>query len=353
MANTHKLLIVDDSKFIRKAVSKIFEADDRIQVAGEAADGEEALEMLLQLDADVVTLDVEMPVMDGITTLKHMMIQTPTPTVMLSSLTKEGATVTFDALKYGAVDFVPKPSNLESDDLKEQARNIISKVNLAAEVEVESIQYIRALKKDKPSKQSNEIEYKNIVVMGAAEGGYGTLLNIIPQLPPDLPVAYLVVLYAASKHIDSFTGYMDEHSSVKVKRTKDGEPIEGGVCYLGTGGEYITVQSKNDELVFQISPAPFSSRRGSINMLMFSVAEALENRSVGIILSGEGGDGTEGIIEISRVGGMAIVQDPKTCLYKEMAKSALDRCKADIVVSDVKIPSAIGGLKSKNLKHSK
>lgn len=344
MKDPHKLLIVDDSKMMRKAISNIFETDDRIQVAGEAADGEQALEILLQLNADVVILDVDMPVMDGLTTLKHIMIQTPTPTVMLSTLTRERANVIFDALKYGAVDFVPKPSNLKGNDLKEQTRNIISKVNLAAEVEVESIQYIRALKKDKSSAQPGEMEYKNIIVMGAAEGGYCTLLKIIPQLPSDLPMAYFVVLYVASKHLDAFVDYIDEYSSVRVKRAKDGEPVKGGVCYLIAGEEYVTVQSKNDELVLQVSPAPFSSRRGSINMLMFSVAEAVGKRSVGVILSGTGDDGTEGISKISRVGGTAIVQDSKTCLYKEMARSALDRCKVDIVISDVKIASTIEGL---------
>ncbi len=124
----YKLLIVDDSRIMRKAIANIFDEDDRVQVVGEAEDGAEAMEMLSQINADVVTLDVEMPIMDGLTTLKHMMVENPTPTVMISTLTHEGTSVTFDALKYGAVDFIPKPSSISGKDLQKQSREISRKV---------------------------------------------------------------------------------------------------------------------------------------------------------------------------------------------------------------------------------
>lgn len=347
MKDPYKVLIVDDSRVIRKAISGIFEADDRFQVAGEAADGAEALECLLQVKPDVVTLDVNMPVMDGLTALKHMMIQNPTPTVMLSSLTREGALVTFDALKYGAVDFIHKPFNLGDSNLDEQIRDIVNKVTLAAGVEIESVRYIRAVPKDKKRGQLNGIECNNIIAMGASEGGYSTLLKIIPQLPPDLPASCLVMLHVASQHVNAFVNYLDGYSQMTVKRAEDGIHVEGGVCYIGSGEEYVTVHSKNDEYYLQVNPAPFSSlstRRGSINMLMFSVAEVMKNRSVCIILSGLGEDGVEGMGEILRVGGTVFVQDPKNCMYKEMAQSALNRYKADLVIPDTKIALAIKGL---------
>jgi two-component system chemotaxis response regulator CheB len=347
MKDPYKLLIVDDSRVVRKAISGIFEADDRFQVVGEAADGAEALEFLLQVNPDVVTLDINMPVMDGLTTLKHMMIQNPTPTVMLSTLTQEGASVTFDALKYGAVDFIHKPFNLGDSNLDEQIRNIVDKVTLAAGVEIESVRYIRAIPKDKMLGQSRGIKCNNIIAMGASEGGYSALLKIIPQLPPDLPAACLVMLHVASQHVNAFVNYLDRYSQMKIKRAEDGEPVEGGVCYLGSGEEYVTFHSQNNGFFLQVNPAPFSSystRRGSINMLMFSVAEVMKNRSVCIILSGSGDDGVEGMGEILRVGGTVFVQDPKNCMYKEMAQSALNRYKADLVIPDSKIASAIKGL---------
>jgi two-component system chemotaxis response regulator CheB len=341
MNDPYKLLIVDDSKLIRRAVSNIFKAQDNFQVVGEAGNGKEALDMLAGLNPDVVTLDINMPVMDGLTTLKHIMIKSPRPTVMLSSLTQEGASVTFDALKYGAIDFIPKPSRTNGDSIGEQELNIVKKIKLAAEVEIESVQYIRSIPKEKSDKRPDGIECKGLIAMGASEGGYGALLKIIPQIIPDLPAALLVVIYADSKHVDAFAGYLDSHSFVKVRRAKDGEGIKGGVCYLCSGEEYVTIHSSDNKYNLQISPSPFAERRGSINMLMFSVAEAMGMRAAGVILSGSGEDGAEGLAEVIRAGGTAIVQVPKTCLYKEMARTALDRCEADLVISDVKIASAI------------
>jgi two-component system chemotaxis response regulator CheB len=128
---------------------------------------------------------------------------------------------------------------------------------------------------------------------------------------------------------------------VKVKRAKDGEEIKGGVCYLCSGEEYATVHSSGDKYNLQVSPSPFAGRRGSINMLMFSVAEAIGMCAAGVILSGTGDDGAEGLGEIVRTGGTAIVQDPKSCLCKEMAISAIDSCDVDFVISDTKIASEI------------
>ncbi len=344
MNEPYKLLIVDDSKMMRKAIADIFAAEDRIQVAGEAADGKAALEIIPQIDPDVVTLDVNMPVMDGLTTLKHMMIETPTPTVMLSTLTLEGASVTFEALKYGAVDFVPKPSRLDDSKLEGQEEAVIKKVARAAQVEIKAVQYIRALPKIESAGSNGPFACNRLIAMGAAEGGYGALLKIVPHLSPDHPAAYLAVLYAASQHVDAFARYLDEHSSVKVKRAADGLLVEGGVCYLGSGEEYVTVQPGSSDLVLRVNPAPFKSisqRKGSINMLMFSAAEVMGDRATGIILSGSGDDGAEGLAEIIRTGGGAVVQDPKSCLYKEMARSALDRCEPDQVISDMKIASEV------------
>ncbi len=341
MNDPYKLLIVDDSKLICRAVSNIFKGQEKFRVVGEAGNGKEALELLPKLNPDVVTLDINMPVMDGLTTLKHIMIKSPRPTVMLSSLTQEGATETFDALKYGAIDFIPKPSRTNGDSIGEQELNIVKKIKLAAEVEIESVQYIRSIPKEKSDKRPDGIECKGLIAMGASEGGYGALLKIIPQIIPGLPAALLVVIYADPKHVDAFAGYLDSHSFVKVRRAKEGEEIKGGVCYLCSGEEYVTVHSSDNKYNLQISPSPFAERRGSINMLMFSVADVMGMCAAGVILSGSGEDGAEGLAEIIRAGGTAIVQVPKTCLYKEMARTAMDRCEADLVISDVKIASAI------------
>ena len=345
MNDPYKLLIVDDSKLIRRAISNIFTDQENIQVVGEASNGREALEILPKLNPDVVTLDINMPVMDGLTTLKHIMIKNPKPTVMLSSLTQEGASMTFDALKYGAIDFIPKPSRNNKDSLEKQGLDIIKKVKQAAEVEIESVQYIRSVLKGKSYDRPSGIACKNLFAMGASGGGYGALLKIIPQLLPDLPAAFLVVIYAALQHVDAFAAYLDDHSFIKVKRAKDKEPIEGGVCYLCSGEEYMTVHSSGNKYNLKVNPSPFSERRGSINMLMLSIAEVMTNRAVGVILSGSGDDGAEGLGEVVRMGGRAIVQDPNCCLFREMPCAAIDKCKNTEIIPDVKIAEKINSLK--------
>ena len=344
MNNSCKLLVVDDSKIMRRLITSLFEADEKIQVVGEATDGIEALASIARLDPDVITLDINMPGMDGLTTLKHLMIRYPKPTVMLSTLTREGERTTFDALRYGAVDFITKPTQLDGGELEAQALDIIAKVHFAAAVTLESVRYIRAAPRDKTVLSSKPRVYDRMVAFGAAEGGYGALLKIIPQLDPDLPMAYLVVLYAASPHVEAFARYLNDYSSVRVKRAVEGEPVEGGVCYLGAGAEYLTVVTRDGLQVLQVHRAPFASRRGSIDRLMFSVAETMKHRAAGVVLSGAGEDGSEGLEEIHRMGGVAVIQAPKSCLRKDMAQAALVRCHPDIVLSDVKIAAALNGL---------
>ncbi len=382
MKDTINLLIVDDSKFIRRAICKVFEASDNVQVVGEAENGEKALVMIPRLDPDVVSLDINMPVMDGLTALKHIMVESPRPTVMFSTLTQEGADVTFDALRYGAIDFILKPSKLKDNSLEEQQQQIIRKVTLAAGVEVDSIQYLRAraIEGETPgiifceecgekniitpeqiqgntiqcrkcndmialpgsdAAQASEKDCNHVFAIGAAEGGYGALLKIIPRLNPGLPTAFLVMLYEALPHVDAFARYLDTYSPLKVKRAVDSEPIRDGVCYLASGEEYVTINSSNGTRTLMVSASPFPTRRGSINMLMLSVGEAMKEHAVGAVLSGSGDDGAEGLGEILRLGGAAIVQDPKTCLCKEMARSAMDKCKADLIVSDKKMGTEI------------
>lgn len=337
-----KTLIVDDSKLMRQAVKKIVEKHQNIEVIGEAENGLDALNLLKNLSPDVVVLDVNMPVMDGLTTLKHMMIERPVPTVMLSTLTKEGSTVAFDSLKYGAVDFIAKPSALKENDLQNQEDEIALKVKATAEVEVSKLKLIRLSSQNKPSREVDGVSKAGkIIAIGAAEGGYGSLLKIIPQLSPDLPAAYIIVLHVSTEHTEAFVGYLDQCSAVKVKHAKDDEKVSSGACYICSGEEYVTLREKKGAFHLHVSPAPFSSRRGSIDMLMFSVAELAGKSSIGVILSGEGEDGAEGICEMKATGCAAIVQNPQNSLYKKMPYAALKRCEADFVISDSTIASAL------------
>lgn len=336
------LFIVDDSRMMRKIIANIFKDNPLVEVVGEAENGEEALQIIPQLKPDVVTLDVEMPVMDGLTTIKHLMIQAPTPTVMLSSMTVEGADVTFDALKYGAVDFVAKPSNTGTVDLEEQTGEIERKVRLAAEVELEAVKYVRAVSHEKAEALALAgKKCERLVALGAAEGGYGALLKILPHLTAKYPAAYLVLFYAPARHLESFVRYIDKLCPLFVRRAENNTAIEAGVCYLASGEEYLTVHEQEGNFVLHLSPAPFSTRRGSIDMLFFSAAERMQEKSVAVVLSGMGEDGGEGLEETLRVGGTGIIQDPAGSLYREMPGAVAIRCPDAKQLPDTGIPKSI------------
>jgi len=343
MSEKKKILVVDDSKMIRKGLSEIFSSSDAFEVVGEASDGAEALAAIRQMQPDVVTLDVMMPGMDGLTTLKHIMIECPRPTVMLSSLTQDGSETTFDALRYGAVDFISKPSRIEEENMDTLATDIISKLNIAAGIDVGVTSYIRTEKSNATNAKPSGKSCEKLVALGAAEGGYRALMKIVPHLVP-ANAAYLVVLYAEDEHVDAFASYLNQHSQVTVQRAQNDEVLQAGICYLSAGSDYMSVHKQDDDLVLHVSPAPFASRKGSVDRLLFSVAEAVAENSVGIVLSGEGVDGSEGLEEIERVHGIAIVQEPKSCLAEDMSKAALQVCSPDYIISDVDIPVTINDL---------
>ncbi len=338
-----KLLVADDSKVMRDTITEICSYSSNIEVVAEATNGLEAVEAAALHKPDVITMDVSMPVMDGITALKHIMINTPTPTLMLSSLTLEGARVAFEALRFGAVDFISKPSALNDTELSEQEAEIRSKIEYVAAVELEAIKYIREI--NIPQPRYYELDEGDrpdrVIAIGAAEGGYGALLKTIPCLSADVPFSYLVTMYATRDNVDAFASYLDQFSSVQIKRAAHNEILKPGVCYLSSGLDYMTVHHQIDEYQLHVSPAPFATRKGAIDMLLFSCAEVIAENCTAVVLSGSGDDGAEGMAEVLRMGGHAIAQNQSTALYKTMPGSAHDRAIGSMCVADKHIASAI------------
>ncbi len=336
-----RLLIVDDSGLIRTAVRRLFETDGQLQVVGEAANGREVLDLLPRLKPDVIMLDINMPEMNGLSTLKHIMIKQPTPTVIFSDLSRDGAAEIFDALRFGAIDFMLKPSQSKGDDVTEQERLILQKVKIAAGAKVDAIRLLRTSHQKKQDNPSGAIDPEGIVVLGVPEGGYGPLMEIILQLPPDLPAAYVVLLYATPAHVDAFAEYLTANSAIAVKRALDGEPIQGGACYLVSGSESATLHATAGRMAMRLSPSAFPERRDAVNKLMLSACEIMQNRTIGVVLSGKGRDGAQGSAEIRRVGGAVIMQDPQACLFQEMVRTTLRTGKSAHTCPDQEIASAI------------
>jgi len=336
-----KVLVVDDSKMIRRVICDIIRSDGTKEVVGEAENGKEALELLTKTNPDVITLDINMPVMDGLTALKHIMITNPTPTVMISALTQEGALETFESLKYGAIDFLPKPSKVRGGDLKSQQEEILRKIDLVAGVQIESIRYLRRPAMDKSQEPATGYECRCVLAFGAAEGGYGALLNVIPRLQANLPAAYVAVMHQAPHHIDAFARYLHQCSQVTVQRAVNGAVLRGGTCYLAASTENISVRKHLDQLQLQVDATPISEGHGAIDQLMTSVALSMKNRSAGVILTGTGVDGLEGLGVIIKSGGSSFVQDPLSCLFKETPTAAINTYPVQYSVSDKQMAGAI------------
>lgn len=336
-----KVLVVDDSKMIRRVICDIIGSDGTKKVVGEAENGKQALDLLPQTNPDVITLDINMPVMDGLTALKHIMISHPTPTVMISALTQEGALETFESLKYGAIDFLPKPSKVRGGDLKSQQDEILRKIDLVAGVQIESVRYLRRPVMDKSQTADRIPECQYVLAFGAADGGYGALLNVIPRLRANLPAAYVAVIHQAPQHVDAFGRYLHQCSQLTVERAVDGAGLKGGTCYLAASSENITVQKYQDQLQIKVESESGPAGDQAIDRLMASVASVMKDRAAGVVLTGAGDDGMEGLGAIIQEGGAAFVQDPVSCLFKETPKAAIKAHSVHYVVSDKQMSGAI------------
>ena len=311
------VLVVDDSTVLRKIVKEMFAADNQLKVVGEAEHGLKALELIPELKPDVVTLDVNMPAMDGLTTIKHIMIKCPTPVVMFSTLTGQGSKETFEALRYGAIDFLQKPSSLLKEDLKSQHELIISRVKNAARVGIDAVRYLRPAKAAGQNKPVLDKDCGWVFAIGSSYGGYGSLLGLIPEIDPDLPAAFVSALYSTPSHVDAFAHYLDEHSSLSVCHAVDGQAIQPGSCYLTSVFETVSVVDTGKQLAFQVQNETSNHPEHVTDKLMTSLSTVLKERASGILLSGIGEDGVMGVGRIINGGGRAIVQDPKTCLCSD------------------------------------
>lgn len=335
------VLIVDDSSLLRKIIKEMFSGNDQLQVVGEAEHGLKALEMIPELKPDVVILDVNMPVMDGLTTIKHIMIKCPTPVVMFSTLTGQGSLETFEALRYGAVDFLQKPSSLLKEDLKSQHELIISRVINAARAGIDTIRYLRPAKVNRDKTKLVAQDCNRVFAIGSSYGGYGSLLALIPEIKPDVPAAFLSVLYAADTHVDAFTGYLDQHSQLVVRRAVDGASLHAGTCYLSSAFEEVKVNQDAGKLSLQVHSKVAASPGKACDSLMTAVSGALNERASGILLSGIGDDGIAGIGSILKAGGNAIIQDPRTCLCKDTTAMTAEQFGLSAVLPGVIMAEAI------------
>ena len=325
MTGRIRVLIVDDSALMRQLLSSLLASDPAIEVVGTAPDPLVAREKIKALNPDVVTLDVEMPRMDGLAFLEKLMTLRPMPVVMVSSLTEKGAEVTMRAMELGAVDIFCKPLDIASGGMGAQGRELIDKVKAAALARVRPLGDGRHVTPHRSL--SVTTIYKStdqLVAIGSSTGGVEALRDIITALPPDSP-PIVITQHIPPKFSTSFAQRLDGLSAVRVKEAGDGERIVAGHVFIAPGDRHLAVRRSGAALVTHVYDGPLvSGHKPSVDVLFHSVAEACGAKAVGVILTGMGRDGSDGLLAMRRAGAATIGEDEASCVVYGMPKAAFE-----------------------------
>lgn len=331
-----RVLVVDDSAFMRYTVSHHLSGQPDMEVVGQASNGIEGLEQVEAHRPDVVTLDVEMPKLDGLGTLRQIMAKRPVPVVMMSSLTKEGAAVTVEALTIGAVDFVTKPS--QSISVHQVLGELVDKVRQASRARVRAGGPAHAAKRAAVSAIGGEVPDR-LVVIGSSTGGPGALREVVTKLPEDLPAGVLVVQHMPPNFTRSLAERLDELSAIPVKEAGRGDRLRRGQVLVAPGGMHLTI-SRNGEIGLNDGPA-VNGVRPAIDVTMMSAVAAFGSRVLSVILTGMGHDGRDGARALKGAGGRVLAQDEATSIVYGMPRSVVEAGLADRVLAIDEIAEAI------------
>ncbi len=330
-----RVLVVDDSAFMRKAISSMLEKDPMIEVVGTAKDGKEGLEKIKELDPDVVTLDIEMPVMDGLTALRHIMMECPKPVLMVSSLTREGAEATLKALELGAVDYIPKQLSKVSLEIVKIEKELQEKVKLIAKKKkLPRITRRKVVEKHVEVGQfKGKVQKRDIVGIGVSTGGPMAVQQVLTKLDKNFPAPILIAQHMPEAFTGPFAKRLDEICKISVKEAENGEVVRPGVAYIARGGHHLRLVQKVSRIELEVSKEPTNALyKPSANELMRSIALGVGKRALGVILTGMGNDGLEGIKVLKQKGGRALAQSEKTCVVYGMPRAIVDANLADEIV---------------------
>lgn len=336
-----KVLVVDDSLVMRKAISRMLSKDANIQVVGTAVDGRDAIEKIEALKPDVITLDIEMPVMDGLEALRQIMSKNPIPVIMMSALTKEGAEITMEALSLGACDYVTKDFANVSSSLAAKETELIVKIKNVAKNKVRFLlRKLDVTKKPISLNPDQKIKHE-ILSIGASTGGPPALQHILSNLPKDFPVPIVIAQHMPKLFTQSFSQRLDAVSQLHVKEAEENEPLVPGVALIAPGNTHVALRRKGREVVIEFVSGAQYIYRPSVDLLMSSTAEAYEAQSIGVILTGMGNDGLNGMKEMKSKNGYVIAQDEETCVVYGMPKAVVTAKLADVILPIDKISEEI------------
>ncbi|HWJ80396.1 MAG TPA: chemotaxis response regulator protein-glutamate methylesterase [Niallia sp.] len=340
-----KVLIIDDSAFMRKLISEFLSEDPRIAVIGTARNGEDGIKKIKELSPDVVTLDVEMPVLDGLSALQRIMVEHPVPVLMLSSTTHEGAENTIKAMQIGAIDFIAKPSGAISLDLYKVKKELVNKVILASKVKVKTLHNLGKstipsrtnYSKIEPSTRQVELveksdssvpwmkSQKKVIVIGTSTGGPRALQHVLTKLPANIEAPLLIVQHMPEGFTKSLANRLNSLSHITVKEAEHGEILKNGYAYIAPGGKHLKVKSVGNHIAIQLDEMPpLNGHRPSVDIMFESVSNIENYAKIAVIMTGMGSDGTNGLLKLVEKGKVkAIAESKETCIVYGMPKTAI------------------------------
>ncbi|MEP1447791.1 MAG: chemotaxis response regulator protein-glutamate methylesterase [Paraglaciecola sp.] len=339
---TYRILIVDDSTFFRRRIKQILEDDAGLEVVGEAKNGQEALTLVASLKPDVVTMDIEMPVMDGITAVKKIMASNPVPIIMFSSLTMEGAQATLDALDAGALDFLPKKFEDIALNRKEAILLLQNRVKALCGRKVIRSHSLAKMRSEafRPtdtltSNSLNRINRKthlgannssryDCLAIGTSTGGPVALQKILTELPSNFPVPVVLVQHMPGSFTLAFAKRLHDLCKVAVKEASNGESLQPGVCYLAPGGKQMTIEGTSGNAKIKISEPerfPEATYKPSVDVTFDSMAQVYSSNVLAIILTGMGADGREGCKKLKAKGAKIWAQDEQSSVVYGMPQA--------------------------------
>lgn len=354
-----KVLVADDSAFMRRIISDIINSDKELEVVATARNGEEALQKIKTHQPDVVTLDMEMPVMNGLVTLEKIMAENPLPVVMLSAFTKEGAAATIGALEKGAVDFITKPGAPVSLDTAKIDQEIINKIKTAAAVPIRMMvkktgNTALPVDRGRPNTRPQisgcpEGSVFTLVAIGTSTGGPKALQEVMSRLSPGMNMALLIVQHMPPGFTKSLAQRLDSLSPFSVKEAEEGDTVTRGRAYVAPGDYHMEVYRHNELLKIRLSKSPsVNGHRPSVDVLMNSVAQCSSIPKVGVIMTGMGSDGAYGMKMLKEAGAFNIGESAETCVVYGMPRSAYKLGVIDLEVPVYKIADYIEQAAKKN-----
>ncbi|MCA6062802.1 protein-glutamate methylesterase/protein-glutamine glutaminase [Thalassolituus marinus] len=323
-----KVLVVDDSGFFRRRVTDIINADGRMEVVGVASNGMEAIEMNDSLKPDVITMDYEMPVMDGITAVRNIMQRRPVPVLMFSSLTFEGARVTLDALDAGALDFLPKNFDQIAKDAIQIKRALTDKIAAVAKVQNKTV--TRTVSKPVVKGQLKNTE---LVVIGTSTGGPAALQTLFKKIPGSFKTPIVIVQHMPGSFTKAFAERLNTLSPLVVKEAVDGDRIEAGHVYVAPGGMQLMVDKRGGGVIHIRESDERVNYRPSVDIAFASAAKHYGARALGIVLTGMGADGREGARLLKETGATVWAQDEDSCVIFGMPFAVIKEGLSDEVLS--------------------